>query len=147
MNQFETNPSRTAVEPGGKSDLDSREKIERLVDTFYDVVRVDPLLGPIFEDVAKVNWAAHLPRMYDFWESVLFGVPRFKGNPLQKHIELSTMTELGTEQFTRWLELFRATVDGLFEGPVASQAVARAERIAQVMMFHIGGLRRGRSHG
>src|ERR1051326_7448067 len=50
---------------------DSRD-VARLVNVFYDRVRDDDILGPIFEDIAHVDWAAHLPRMYDFWESVLF---------------------------------------------------------------------------
>jgi truncated hemoglobin YjbI len=40
-------------------------EITRLVDAFDDRGREDGLLGPIFNDVARVEWAAHLPRMYD----------------------------------------------------------------------------------
>lgn len=118
-------------------DLQSRREIQELVDAFYQKVRTDELLATIFDDVAGVDWESHLPRMYDFWEAVLFGRAVFKGNPLQKHIDLSMRTSLGPREFDRWLELFRETIEGLFEGPVAADALARAERIAQVMQHHI----------
>jgi hemoglobin len=119
-------------------DIDSREDIERLVDTFYDGVRTDDILGPIFNDVARVDWAGHLPKMYAFWETVLFGTSGFKGNPLAVHLQLAEMTPLGAREFDRWLALFRASVDGLFSGPVAREAKQRAARIAVVMQQHIG---------
>ena len=61
-------------------DIASRADIERLVNGFYERVRGDELLGPIFDDVAQTDWALHLPKMYDFWEGVLFGVAGFRGN-------------------------------------------------------------------
>ena len=59
-------------------DITDRRDVACLVNVFYDRVRDDRLLGPIFDDVAHVDWATHLPRMYDFWESVLFGTSTFK---------------------------------------------------------------------
>ena len=121
-----------------RHDLGSRDDIIRLVNAFYDRVREDLLLGPIFEDIAQVDWAAHLPKMYDFWESVLFGTAQFKGNPLAVHRALAHRAPMGDAQFGRWLTLFHTTVDELFEGPTASQAKDRAVRIAATMQYHIG---------
>ena len=56
-----------------KKDIESREDIIAFVNRFYNKVEADPVIGYIFTDIAKVNWDHHLPRMYDFWESVLFG--------------------------------------------------------------------------
>ena len=135
-----------AVSVSVHPDLTSRSEIIRLVDAFYDRVRDDDLLGPIFNDIARVDWAAHLPRMYDFWESVLFGEAVFKGNPLAVHISLAERTPLTSVQFDRWLALFGATVDQLFEGPLANEAKARAARIAQVLQYHTDGSLGGRAH-
>ena len=62
-------------------DITDRRDVACLVNVFYDRVRDDDLLGPIFDDVAHVDWATHLPRMYDFWESVLFSTATFKSTP------------------------------------------------------------------
>lgn len=119
-------------------DIASRGDIARLVNTFYDRVRGDELIGPIFDDVARVDWAAHLPKMYDFWESVLFGKAGFKGNPLAVHRALARLTPLTSREFSRWVLLFHGTVEDLFEGPVAEEAKHRAARIALTMQYHIG---------
>ena len=55
-----------------KKDIRTRRDIERLVDRFYDKVKADDLLGPVFNDVARVNWEKHLPVMYDFWDNTIF---------------------------------------------------------------------------
>ena len=111
-------------------DITDRRDVACLVNVFYDRVRDDGLLGPIFDDVAHVDWATHLPRMYDFWESVLFGTATFKGTPLVVHRALAQHTPLTNEAFDRWVALFQATVDDLFSGSVANQAKDSAVRIA-----------------
>ena len=118
-------------------DMASRADIERLVDGFYERVRGDELLGPIFDDAAHTDWSRHLPKMYDFWEGVLFGVAGFRGDPLSVHRELARRLPLGAREFGRWLDLFHASVDTLFSGPCADGAKTRAVRIAAVMQHHI----------
>ncbi len=120
-----------------REDITSRADVERLVDGFYERVRGDELLGPIFDDVAHTDWARHLPKMYDFWEGVLFGVAGFRGNPLSVHRELARRLPLGDREFGRWLDLFHESVDTLFSGPCAEGAKTRAVRIAAVMQHHI----------
>jgi hemoglobin len=119
------------------TDITSREDIVHLVDAFYARVRQDALLAPIFDGVAHVDWAAHLPKMYNFWESVLFGSVGFKGNPLAVHRMLAFRAPLTSREFDRWLDLFRASVDAAFAGPTAEEAKGRASRIAAVMQHHI----------
>jgi hemoglobin len=127
----------TSCAPAATHDIISRTDIVRLVDAFYDAVRADALLGPIFDDVARTDWDVHLPRMYDFWETVLFGAGRFQGDPLGVHLTLARKAPLGAVEFRRWLELFHATADALFNGPVADHAKLRASRIAAVMQQHV----------
>jgi hemoglobin len=122
-----------------RHDIASRNDIVRLVDTFYAAVRRDAMLGPIFDDVAKTDWAAHLPKMYDFWQTVLFGMAiGFRGDPLAIHLDLASRVYLGPDEFQRWLGLFHRTIDDLFDGPVADDARQRATRIASVMLHHVG---------
>jgi hypothetical protein len=71
-----------------KGDLNGRAEIERLVNTFYDRVRGDELLGFIFEKIAQTNWQTHLPKMYAFWETVLFRSGGYTGNPIAAHAKL-----------------------------------------------------------
>ncbi len=120
-----------------KSDISNRKDIELLVDSFYDRVRSNPVLGHIFNDVAKVNWETHLPRMYSFWASILLGEHSFSGNPMQKHIALSKTTELTSNEFAEWLQLFNHTVDELFFGEKANEAKLRAGNIARIMLHKI----------
>ncbi len=116
-----------------RHDLTSRADIERLVDGFYARVREDEQLGPIFDDIARVNWSVHLPRMYDFWMAVLFGQAAFKGNPPEVHRALAARVPLTRALFDRWVGLFIATVDEHFEGPMADSAKVRAIRIARTL--------------
>ena len=72
-----------------KKDIDNRADIIALVDTFYQNVALNKQIGPIFTDIAKVDWSHHLPKMYDFWESILFGKAIYKGNPMLSHFALN----------------------------------------------------------
>lgn len=63
-------------------DIENREDIILLVNTFYDDVKADKTIGDIFNKVVAVNWDEHLPKMYDFWEGILLGGGAFKGNPM-----------------------------------------------------------------
>ena len=121
----------------GTDDIASRTAIEQVVNAFYERVRADDILGPIFDNIAHVEWDRHLPRMYDFWETVVFGVARFRGNPLAVHRELASKVPLGAREFGRWLTLFQESVDMLFSGPRSEEAKARASQIAEVMQHHI----------
>ena len=78
-----------------RKNLESRDDIELLVNTFYEKVRSDALLGFIFDDVAAVNWETHLPKMYSFWETVVLGSGTYRGNPLGAHAKLVPHTAMG----------------------------------------------------
>jgi hemoglobin len=116
-----------------KTDLTSRRDTESLVNAFYGRVRQHVLLGPIFDEVAQVNWQVHLPKMYSFWSSILLGEGSYHGNAMQPHLALSRKTPLTSREFSEWRRLFDETVDELFEGPVAEEAKSRAAQIAGLM--------------
>jgi hemoglobin len=116
-----------------KKDIESRGDIELLVNSFYNKVKVDEVLGPIFTVIIPVNWAVHLPVMYQFWENAVFFTGGYTGNPMVMHAHLHKKIGLTTGQFARWLALFDETTDELFEGEKASLAKSRAYSIAKVM--------------
>ncbi len=118
-------------------DLTGRADIERLVNAFYARVRRDEVLGFIFDEVAQVNWDAHLPKMYAFWETVIFRSGGYSGNPLAPHAKLVPLTVMGRDQFDRWLQLFEATVDGLFAGQNAGHIKRCAADMARVIHSRI----------
>ncbi len=112
-------------------DIASRAEIEILVNEFYNRVKKDELLSPLF---AHLNWPDHLPVMYNFWASVLLGDMSYTGSPFPKHAVLN----LSPEHFRQWLKLFMETVDVHFSGSVAAEAKARAQTIANVFMHKLG---------
>ena len=58
-----------------------------MVHDFYDKVRGDEVLGPIFNRHVA-DWGTHLPTMVNFWSSALRGTARFRGAPMPKHAAL-----------------------------------------------------------
>jgi hemoglobin len=111
-------------------DLADRADVEQLVGTFYRSAFADPLIGPIFTDVAKMDLDHHMPIMCDFWETVLWRAGLYRRNALQIHMVLSARHPLEQEHFDRWLTLWTSTVDDLFAGPKADLAKLLAMRIA-----------------
>jgi hemoglobin len=123
-----------------RADLAGRAEIELLVNTFYEKVRRDEVLGFIFNDVARTDWVAHLPKMYDFWETVIFRTGGYSGNPLAAHARLVPLTKMGRGQFDRWLGLFKSTVDELFAGAKAEHIKNAADDMANVIHSRINGV-------
>ncbi|QHL87751.1 sec-independent protein translocase TatC [Nibribacter ruber] len=117
-----------------KPDITTEEDIKHLVDTFYDHVNLDELLGPVFNDFAQVDWDHHLPTMYKFWSTVLFGSMAYKGQPFPKHLAMP----IERPHFTRWIHLFTQTVDELFSGEMADQAKQKAASIANIFQMKMG---------
>ena len=129
-----------ALHPAAHADITGRADIGRLVNAFYEKVRGDDLLGFIFNDVAKTDWATHLPKMYAFWETMLFRSSGYVGNPLAAHARLVPLTTMGRPQFDRWLALFTTTVDELFEGENAGRIKNTAADMANVIHAKINGV-------
>ncbi|MEP7269487.1 MAG: group III truncated hemoglobin [Saprospiraceae bacterium] len=120
-----------------KSDIHTRKDIISLVDSFYYRVKTNPIIGPIFTDVVKLDFNLHLPIMYDFWSTVLLSEQSYSGNPMEVHLKLSTITPLYKTHFDEWLSLFIETVDDLFVGEKAEEAKYRAKNIAGLMQHKI----------
>lgn len=115
------------------SDIETREDIERLVNTFYEKVVPDALIGKYFTEVVHFSWEVHIPVMISFWETVLLGQQSYKGNPMIKHKELHQLMPLHQVHFERWLYLWQTTIRELFEGEHAQTAIDRAHSIAKII--------------
>jgi hypothetical protein len=69
--------------------------IEKLVRGFYDKVRADEVLGPIFEARIR-DWEPHLQQMFAFWSSVALMTGRYHGTPMVKHMPRRSMPAIST---------------------------------------------------
>ncbi len=116
-----------------KQDIQNRTDIELLVHTFYAKIRKNEEIGHFFNTMIQ-DWDAHLVKLSDFWETILFHTAQYKGNPAIAHIKTATHFNHSIEQehFDTWIRLWRETHNELFEGPISSTAVERAEMIAEV---------------
>jgi hemoglobin len=122
-----------------RGDIADRADIAALLTDFYGRAFRDEMLGPIFVDIARMDLAAHLPVMCDFWETVLFHSGGYRGNALRPHQRLHERAHLTSAHFDRWLALWSATVDDRHAGPKAELAKVQATRIAGAMDRRITG--------
>lgn len=116
-----------------RGDIVGRKEIELFVDAFYEAVRADGILGPVFDHVAKVNWEEHIPKLCDFWETVLFRTGSYKGNPLAVHRHLVKDVGMDRAMFDRWLAIFSETMDRHFDGANAGHLKRVAADMANVI--------------
>jgi hemoglobin len=115
-------------------DLNSREQIERFVDLFYQRLLADPVLAPIFVDVAAIDLAVHLPHIKDYWCKLLLGETAYQRHTMNIHRELHGKRALEAADFERWLAFFESTIDDHFAGERAERAKRVAATIAANMV-------------
>lgn len=108
------------------------EDLHGLLVDFYAAVALEPLLAPYF---AEVDMAEHIPRIADFWSTLLFHSGRYSGNAFRPHM---AMPGLDAPHFARWVATMEATVDARFAGPIAESIKALAHRIAYSMQLRLG---------
>ena len=120
-----------------KKDIETSEDVALLVNSFYDKVQKDDVIGYFFSEVAKVNWDEHLPHMIQFWETVLLGKATFEGWPMRTHLVLSQKERLMPNHFERWMELWFGIVDNNFEGEIATEAKNRAKIMRDLILFKV----------
>ena len=123
-----------------RRDLDSRTEIHDLVVAFYREIALDDLLGPVFAEVAEVDWSVHIPRLIDYWCRVLLRQPCFDGNILAPDQRIHELEAFHSELFDRWLRLFIVAVDDHWQGPMADAAKAHASRMATTLARRILGI-------
>lgn len=108
--------------------------ISLLVESFYDTIRQDEMLGPIFLEHVK-DWPRHLARMKDFWASIMIESGRFSGNPMHKHIAIGGLDQV---HFARWFVLWDQTLEQVAPSPkVAARFREGAQRIGDSLLTGI----------
>ena len=110
------------------NDILTLTDIKKLVDTFYNKVRNDKLLAPVFNERIQDRWQEHLQKMYSFWQTLLLEDKTYTGKPFPPHAHLS----VDHSHFQKWLEIFIETIDMLFRGEKAEEAKWRAKKIAEL---------------
>ena len=113
-----------------KSDLDSPEAIELLVDSFYSRIKNDSRLSLIFFELGKVDLEKHLPHIKRYWGKLLLVNPGYDRHTMNIHRALHEKVNLGPSDFERWLALFMETIDDSFSGPLAKRAKKVASNVA-----------------
>ena len=116
-----------------KQELLTIDDIKKLVNVFYDKVKSDELLAPIFNERIKNNWPRHLDKMYRFWQTILLDEYTYFGSPFLPHADLP----VGKEHFKQWMTLFTATVNELFTGKKAKEAIWRAGKMAEMFQHKL----------
>ncbi|XIE78435.1 group III truncated hemoglobin [Streptomyces sp. SBR177] len=106
-------------------DIGSRADLDALLRRFYAAAFADPLIGPYFTEIAGTDLDAHLPGIGDFWERALFRSAEYRRDAYAPHAALHAARPLTAAHFGRWVQLWRATVDGRHAGPVAERAKAQ----------------------
>jgi len=122
----------------GKIDIETRKDIYRIVKEFYSKVRVDNLLGPIFNSIIE-DWEYHFNHLTDFWESNIFMVTKYKGNPISVHQEVDKETGHKIDQgyFVQWLKLWFSTIDELYAGDKANIMKNRARNMSTYIFIQM----------
>lgn len=110
--------------------------IGRVLVVFYDRVRQDPHLGPVFNGIVT-DWGEHLVRLEEFWSSVMRTSGRYKGNPVAMHVMHAA--QIRPFMFERWLEIWRRTTDEMLDPAIARQMQAKAARIAERLSLALHG--------
>ena len=105
-----------------KKDIENIDDIKLLVHAFYDRIRENDLLGPVFNHVIKDKWPEHLEKMVRFWQTILLYEHTYSGAPFQPHAKLP----IEKIHFETWVALFQKTLDELFSGEKANMAKSRA---------------------
>ncbi len=121
-----------------KKEIQNREDVQLLVETFYVKIRKDIVLGPIFNGIIS-DWQRHLTLLADFWETQLFLKRKYYGNPVTAHLEVDIKLNhtINSAHFGLWLNLWFETIEELFEGETAWIARNRAQKMSTMLFMQI----------
>ena len=120
--------------------IENRKDVSNLVHNFYAKIRKHETLGPIFNgNIPDDHWPAHLEKLTDFWESNLFGIAKFRGNPPAAHQRMDQKEghSISQAHFGFWLQLWFETIDELYEGELAERAKHLARRMSTGLFLAI----------
>jgi hemoglobin len=113
-----------------KREIKSMDDTRFMVDSFYENVRKDELIGPIFHERIGNTWPEHPEKMYRFWQNLLLDEHTYHGVPFAPRATMPVFEE----HFARRLQLFGENLNRHLMGEVAEEALKRAANIIRI--FH-----------
>ena len=121
-----------------KKDIENRADISVLIHQFYDKIRADEEINPYFNELIP-DWDSHLEKLTDFWETNLFGIRKFKGNPIVAHnkVDQHFNGQITANEFGIWLNYWFQTLDELFEGENVTVLKDRARRMGSFFYLNM----------
>lgn len=121
-----------------KKDIQSREDLYTLVAAFYEQIKQDEEIGPVFHKIIS-DWESHLQRITDFWEQHLFGIQKYRGNPIEVHNEVDRKMNyrISARDFGTWLFYWMKTINDLYEGKNAELLKFKARKMQTVFFVNM----------
>ncbi|MBA0882562.1 group III truncated hemoglobin [Flavobacterium undicola] len=121
-----------------KNDIKNRADVAVLVHSFYDKIRADAAIGSYFNELI-LDWNAHLEKLTDFWETNLFTVRKYKGNPIEVHNKVDEHFDgqINANEFGIWLNYWFQTLDSLFEGENVEILKRRARKMGSFLYLNM----------
>ncbi len=116
-----------------KKDIATLKDIEFLVDHFYELVKEDSFIGPVFNSRLSGRWDVHHKKLYRFWHTILLRRPDYFGDPVPVHFQMN----LDERHFNHWCSIWIKIVDDNFEGVVAERAKFRGKTMANAFLAKI----------
>lgn len=107
--------------------------LARLVDRFYEKVRRDTQIGPIF-NAAVDDWDEHKRLLTSFWASVALRAGSYRGNPMAAHRPHA----IRAEHFDHWLAMWQDTCSEELDDVHAVQMLEFAQRIGSSLKYGLG---------
>lgn len=119
-----------------KKQIENRADILFLVNQFYTKIRADKEIGFYFNKMIK-DWDAHLEKLTDFWETNLFAVKKYKGNPHAVHNEVDARFDgsITANEFGIWLNYWFQTLEEHFEGENVEILKRRARKMGTFLFM------------
>jgi hemoglobin len=105
--------------------------VRKVITLFYDKVRSDAVLGPVFAEAIGDDWNPHIERIVLFWLTATRLGRGYDGRRfMPAHLRNRSIR---ADQLPRWLELFRSTAAEQCSPQIASALVDIAERMAETL--------------
>lgn len=116
-----------------KFDHFTEENLRIFLSAFYDKVKVDPLIGPIFIERlgrTEAEWAPHMDRVVAFWASVLLKTGGYQGKLVMVH---NGLAQLSMDHFRRWVQIFMATVPDYYSINPTCELMMKAQTMMRTL--------------
>ena len=123
-----------------RRDINHENDVKKIVYLFYEIIKLNEVIGDIFKKaIPKEQWDDHLDKLTNFWNTNVFGIQSYKGNPVRIHKNLDKENTYGITQihFFEWLKLWNLTIDENYEGNNANHLKLSARHISTRLFIHI----------